>query len=396
MAQEPQGENAPLDGNLDINFDNLVLKPFSLYVHVPYCSKRCGYCDFNTYTPNELNLKDQISEWANNALKEAKFARRTLKKDLELDTIFFGGGTPSLLDIKELKHFMSELSEIFSFSKSIEITLEANPDDITEEKVVGWINCGVNRISIGMQSSDQKILNILDRSHKIENVQKATEILNKNKLFNYSFDLIYGTPSESLDNWIKTLEKTVELNPKHISAYSLVIEPGTKMGRDLKQGSIKQVDEDLAAEKYLFADEFLSKNGFTWYEISNWSKESYECRHNLNYWLGNNWWGIGPGAHSHIEGIRWWNHKLPETWRKKLENENSPAKAREILTPNQIISEKIMLETRLKKGIDKSTLKSEIFEDLAREGLIDIGNKNLVLTRKGRLLADLVFRKLSI
>ncbi len=395
MAQEPNGNIAPLEGNLEIDFNKLLNKPFSLYIHVPYCRKRCGYCDFNTYTPNELDANTQIDNWAISAVRELEIAKRVLNKDLEIDSIFFGGGTPSLLEKMELQKVFQGIRNNFKLGKDIEVTLEANPDDVSAEKISNWLEVGINRISVGMQSASKKVLQILDRTHEMSNIEKTVSLLKSNGIDNYSFDLIYGTPGETLEEWKESLEYVLSLNPTHISAYSLVIEPGTKMGQDLKAKKIERVDEDLSADKYLLADELLEKHNYYWYEISNWCKSGFESRHNLNYWKNNNWWGIGPGAHSHIEGIRWWNLKLPSQWQKRLEENNSPAKAREYLTSEQKISEEIMLSLRLKTGLSSYNFSSSKLDELLENKLIILKDDRIVLTKKGRLLADQVFAVLD-
>jgi len=394
MAALPEGSPAPLDGNLTNLFD-LVNKPFSLYVHVPYCSKRCGYCDFNTYTPSELDREDQIEGWLNSAVKEIELARRVLKEELTIDTIFFGGGTPSLLDSNTVDNFIQSVKSNFKLKPGLEITIEANPDSITEEKSQRWLNSGINRVSIGMQSSTKEVLKKLDRTHNPDNVSHSVDILKKSGFDNFSLDLIYGTPGESLNDWENSLKDAIALNPPHISAYSLVIEPGTKMGAQLNRGEISQVNDDEAADKYQLADEMLNKNNYSWYEISNWAKKDKECKHNLNYWLGNNWWGIGPGAHSHVNGVRWWNHKLPKVWRELLEKQNSPALAREVLSEDQIRSEQIMLLSRLRTGLGNQELDENRIENLIANQLATLDANKIVLTLKGRLLADEVFRQLS-
>ena len=395
MAQEPNGDIAPLDGNLEIDSNKLLDKPFSVYIHVPYCKKRCGYCDFNTYTPNELDVNDQIETWAIATVKEIEFAKKILKKDLVIDTIFIGGGTPSLLTDKELSYLFDGLKANFNFAKEVEITLEANPDDINDEKITSWIDNKINRISIGMQSSSKKVLQILDRTHDISNIEKSARLLKKHGLTNFSFDLIYGTPGESMNEFQESIEFALSLYPTHLSAYSLVIEPGTKMGNELKINKIQNVNDDIAADKYLLADEILEKHGFSWYEISNWSLNNLYSRHNLNYWKNNNWWGFGPGAHSHIEGYRWWNLKLPNQWRERLEKKQSPAKAREVLTNEQKISEEIMLSLRLNTGLDSRKFSSASIDKLLKNDLIYFVGNNFVLTKKGRLLADQVFMQLN-
>ena len=394
MAALPEGNPAPTDGSLPDLVD-LLNKPFSLYVHVPYCLKRCGYCDFNTYTPSELDREDQIESWLDSAIKEVELARRVLKAELTIDSIFFGGGTPSLLDSNTVDNFIQSVKNNFNLNPGLEITIEANPDSINEEKSQRWLNSGINRVSIGMQSSTKEVLKKLDRTHNPANVSHSVDILKKSGFDNFSLDLIYGTPGESLQDWENSLKDAIALNPPHISAYSLVIEPGTKMGAQLNRGEINQVNDDEAADKYQLADEMLTKNNYSWYEISNWAKKDKECKHNLNYWLGNNWWGIGPGAHSHVNGVRWWNHKLPKVWRELLERQNSPALAREVLSEDQIRSEQIMLLSRLRTGLGIEALDKNKIENLRANELITLDSNNIVLTLKGRLLADEVFRQLS-
>jgi len=394
MAALPEGDPAPSDGKLP-NIANLKNKPFSLYVHVPYCSKRCGYCDFNTYTPSELDRDDQIESWLQSAIKETIFARKILVEELTVDTIFFGGGTPSLLEASVIKEFINNVSKHFKLKKDLEITLEANPDTITQSKAEDWLKAGINRISLGMQSSATNVLQVLDRTHNPANVLSSVEILKKAGFTNFSLDLIYGTPGESLEDWSNSLKDAIAINPPHISAYSLVIEPGTKMGSQLSRGEIKAVSDDDAADKYQLAEKLLNENGYSWYEISNWAKENKECQHNLNYWKGNNWWGIGPGAHSHINGVRWWNQKLPKNWRESLDKDQSPALAREKLTNEQIRNEEVMLLSRLKTGINRSDFDQKNVEKLIEDKLVNDVSGKLELTLEGRLLADVVFRQLT-
>jgi oxygen-independent coproporphyrinogen-3 oxidase len=394
MAALPEGDPAPSDGKLP-NIGNLKNKPFSLYVHVPYCSKRCGYCDFNTYTPSELDRDDQIESWLQSAIKETIFARKILVEELTVDTIFFGGGTPSLLEASVIKEFINNVSKHFKLKKDLEITLEANPDTITQSKAEDWLKAGINRISLGMQSSATNVLQVLDRTHNPANVLSSVEILKKAGFTNFSLDLIYGTPGESLEDWSNSLKDAIAINPPHISAYSLVIEPGTRMGSQLSRGEIKAVSDDDAADKYQLAEKLLNENGYSWYEISNWAKENKECQHNLNYWKGNNWWGIGPGAHSHINGVRWWNQKLPKNWRESLDKDQSPALAREKLTNEQIRNEEVMLLSRLKTGINRSDFDQKNVEKLIEDKLVNDVSGKLELTLEGRLLADVVFRQLN-
>ena len=377
MAVLPEGDPAPRDGSLP-NKGELTKKPFSLYVHVPYCAKRCGYCDFNTYTPSELDREDQINSWLDSAMKETVLAKKVLEDELT-----------------NYKEFINNLQRHFHLKDNLEITLEANPDTITKEKSDLWIKSGINRISIGMQSSAKNVLQTLDRTHNPENVMNSVSILKEAGFTNFSLDLIYGTPGETLQEWKKTLEDAILINPPHISAYSLVIEPGTKMGSELNRGEIQPVNDDDAADKYQLAEKIFNDNDFSWYEISNWSKPEKECQHNLNYWLGNNWCGIGPGAHSHINGVRWWNHKLPKIWRENLELNQSPALAREVLTEKQIGDERVMLLSRLKNGILESDFEEKKIDNLIKQNLVLVDSGKIILTVEGRLLADVVFRQLT-
>jgi oxygen-independent coproporphyrinogen-3 oxidase len=294
-----------------------------------------------------------------------------------------------------ISEFINNVSNHFALKKDLEITLEANPDTITQSKAEDWRQVGINRISLGMQSSAKNVLQVLDRTHNPANVLTSVEILKKAGFDNFSLDLIYGTPGESLEDWSNTLKDAIAINPPHISAYSLVIEPGTKMGSQLSRGEIKAVSDDDAADKYQLAEKMLTENGYSWYEISNWAKENKECQHNLNYWKGNNWWGIGPGAHSHINGIRWWNQKLPKNWRESLDKDQSPALARENLTNEQIRNEEVMLLSRLKTGIDKADFDQKNVEKLIKDKLVNEVSGKLELTLEGRLLADVVFRQLT-
>lgn len=373
----------------------LPVSNFGIYVHVPFCTVRCGYCDFNTYTPDELQRADAAETWAESLVKEITYSLEQIEKPQILKSIFFGGGTPSLLSPEILKKIFTKVSSEFNLAKDIEITLEANPDTITKEIVKTWIDLGINRISIGMQSSDSAVLKTLDRTHNPENVKKAVNILQAAGLSNFSLDLIYGTPGESLTSWEQTVTTAIELEPPHISAYALTIEPGTALYRKTKLQQIPPVSADDQADKYLLLDEILSEHNLPWYEISNWAQPGFECQHNLNYWNNQNWWGYGPGAHSHIAGVRWWNVKHPFSYSKKLTEEKNAIEEKEILSTAQINLERVMLALRLKSSDLKESVPHATLINWLREGYLKEDLNNFELTPKGRLLLDTLVNQLT-
>jgi oxygen-independent coproporphyrinogen-3 oxidase len=312
-----------------------------------------------------------------------------------VNSIFLGGGTPSLLSAKIIKNIFDKLKINFEFSKNVEITIEANPDTVNEDIAQTWLDVGINRVSLGMQSADPNVLNTLDRTHNPINVKKAVEIIKKIGIGNFSLDLIYGTPGEDLESWNKTLEAALALQPPHISAYALTIESGTALHRRLQAGKINGINSDDQADKYLLADKLLSKNGLNWYEISNWSQPGFESKHNLNYWTNKNWWGYGPGAHSHLSGTRWWNVKHPATYSSQLLNKKTAVAESEELTSSQKDLEEIMLKMRIRE--------SNLIEFVPENLLLQWRNENLVknvadrleLTPQGRLMLDSLIHQLT-
>lgn len=408
MPKLPDGVEAPVDGSLpDISMN----KPFSAYVHVPFCQVRCGYCDFNTYTSHELGPGATPGEYDNQLLGEIALAGQVLDGGRPLETIFFGGGTPTYLRAGQLAHILGVLELVFGFEDGAEISTEANPETVDEEYLKTLKEAGFTRVSVGMQSATSHVLATLDRLHTPERVPMVIDWA-RNAGLSTSLDLIYGTPGESLDDWRHSLSEAISMSPDHISAYGLGIEPGTKMGQQVKRGILPDTDPDDLAAKYEIAEEVLSEAGYSWYEVSNWSKPGHEARHNMAYWRNNNWWGFGPGAHSHINGTRFWNVKHPRAWAERLKNDQSPAAAREILSPQERAEEDIMLGIRLAEGLpDTAGLagpgeapgRAELAKrrhktmTLAHEGLLDprrLANGRMVLTLKGRLLADTVIREL--
>jgi putative oxygen-independent coproporphyrinogen III oxidase len=382
-------------------------RSFHAYVHIPFCTVKCGYCDFNTYTSNELGTLKQ-TDFAATLIGEiilsAKILQQSNVAPRKLKTVFFGGGTPSLLPAADLIAILDELESKFGFQSDAEITFEANPDSVTRESLRALKDAGFTRISIGMQSAVLDVLKTLERTHNPENVAIALDIA-KSLGFRTSLDLIFGAPGETLQQWQQTVLEVIELDPGHLSAYSLIVEPGTKLARQISSGELADVDEDLQADKYELADKLLSEAGYSWYEISNWSKsEDLKSNHNLAYWSGQDWWGYGPGAHSHLGSVRWWNHKHPLSYANLLEKNTSPAAGREQLDSETAALERILLESRTSEGMSIEQIKklqpgshlaiSQLIADGLIEGPEAIAGK-LLLTLKGRLLADAVVRALS-
>ncbi len=361
---------------------------FGLYVHVPFCTVRCGYCDFNTYTPSELEQADAIDVWAQALISEITYSLEKFPKSQVVETIFFGGGTPSLLPLNNLEQIFSKLNHSFIFSENIEITLEANPDTLSSSKIRAWKDFGINRISLGVQSTDKKVLQILDRTHNPENVKNSVELLKNGGIHNFSLDLIYGTPGETLDSWSSSVESLVEFDPPHVSAYALTVEPGTALFRKVNNKEINNISSDDQADKYLIANDILEKNNLAWYEISNWAIPGHECRHNLLYWNNQNWWGYGPGAHSHIDGKRWWNVKHPANYAKKLINEKSAIADFETLSFDQKNLEQTMLLMRLRGSDLRKLAPAATLSEWENLNYVSSGSNNLELTPKGRLLLD--------
>jgi len=370
----------------------------SFYVHIPYCIKRCGYCDFNTYTPSELQdgatLEIVSNDYIDAVLKELE----TTPTD-EVPTIFFGGGTPSLLPAHDLGRVISTIKARNGLAPDCEITLEANPDSITAEKLAQYLEVGFNRISFGMQSAKSHVLAVLDRTHNPANVEKSVSLARAAGFKSISVDLIYGTPGESLADWQETVQAALALDIDHISAYALIIETGTKLAAQIKRGDLAMPDDDLMADMYLLVDQLCEANGMTWYEISNWSKPGHECSHNIAYMRHINWWGLGPGAHSHIDGKRFWNVKHPTAYKNKVFAGESPIAESENLTAEQKIDESILLGIRRRQGLLIELLLPHQLELLAsyrENGFVELVAGRVVLTPTGRLIADQIVREITI
>lgn len=364
------------------------------YAHVPYCSSRCGYCDFNTYVPGEPGRGSQ-SHWRGAAVAEVRRAREQLGDDnRSVSSVFFGGGTPTLLPVSDLAAVMDAVAQEFGLADGAEVTVEANPENVTPALLDDLLAAGVTRLSIGMQSADARVLSVLDRSHRPAGAITAARLAELAGFPRVSLDLIYGTPGESLQSWRDTIATVIGTGVTHVSAYALKVESGTALDRRVRQGKVQAPDDDFAAECYEIADGEFGRSGLPWYEISNWSVPGHECRHNLGYWRGDDWWGVGPGAHSHLAGTRFWNLRHPQRWIEALERGSDPRDGSETLTADQQRTEATMLAVRLADGFDPADLVGSRTEPLMRDlrgrGLVESMGHRWRLTRKGRLLADAV------
>jgi putative oxygen-independent coproporphyrinogen III oxidase len=401
----PEGDPAPADGALPAAaLDGLGRRPFGVYVHVPFCTVRCGYCDFNTYTAAELGDLPGASRasYADAAVEELRLARKVLGPvDVPASTVFFGGGTPTLLPPGDLAAVVAAVDAEFGLVDGAEVTTEANPESVTAADLARLREGGVNRISFGMQSAVPHVLAVLDRVHRPERVPLVVDWARRAGFEQVSLDLIYGTPGESTADWQASLDAALACSPDHVSAYSLIVETGTAMARRVSRGEVAMPDEDDLADKYVQADEVLGGAGLWWYEVSNWaSSAGARCRHNLLYWTGGDWWGVGPGAHSHVGGVRWWNVKHPAAYAGRIAAGLSPAHAREVLDEETRRVERVLLEIRLRDGLPLAVLGAggpghaarQVERGLVQPEPLECGR--VVLTRRGRLLADAVVRDL--
>lgn len=381
-----------------------VSRRLSFYIHIPYCVKRCGYCDFNTYTPAELqgpDLESVSKNYISAVLKEIELAQETVGA-AEVPSIFFGGGTPSLMPAAELARVIQEIRDRFELSPDIEITIEVNPDSVSLDFLEKMRQAGANRISMGMQSAVPHVLKVLDRTHNPENVSTAVEKARQVGFEHVSVDLIYGAPGESISDWQQSVTSALQLPIDHISAYALIIEKGTKLAAQISRGEVQMPPDEETAEKYLIADSAFEAAGFNWYELSNWSKPGGQCRHNIAYWNGSMWWGVGPGAHSYFDNRRWWNVKHPATYQQKINAGESPVQSEEILSEENLADEYLMLQIRRREGIPHRNLKDSQVSRAAE--YVDSGHldqaewtaQKLVLTQQGRLIADRIVRDLVL
>jgi oxygen-independent coproporphyrinogen-3 oxidase len=374
-------------------------RPLGFYLHVPFCASRCGYCDFNTYTAKELGGGGSQASYAETAVGEVRLARRVLGElDRPVDTVFFGGGTPTLLPAGDLARMLGAVRDEFGLADDAEVTTEANPESVDPAYLEALREAGFTRVSFGMQSASSHVLKILDRRHTPGRALQAVKEATAAGFEHVNLDLIYGTPGESLDDWRASLESALSAQPDHVSAYALIVEDGTQLARRIRRGELPMPDDDDLADKYVLADELLSAEGLRWYEVSNWARSTAaRCRHNELYWRGDTWWGIGPGAHSHVGGTRWWNVKHPTAYAERLNADQSPAQARETLDEETRRVERVLLEVRLEAGLPREVLDEAgraAADQVVEDGLAVIAGDRLVLTDRGRLLADAVVRDL--
>jgi oxygen-independent coproporphyrinogen-3 oxidase len=397
----PPGETAPADGALPgAALATLRERPLGVYVHVPFCAARCGYCDFNTYVPGAEG--DEIAAYVRAALAEIRLAQRVIGPGPpRVETVFFGGGTPTLLPAELLAALLDEIRAAFGLAPGAEVTVEANPETVSPAMLASLRASGFTRISLGMQSAAPHVLAALDRRHTPGRAVAAAEQARAAGFEHVSLDLIYGTPGETEDDWEASLEAALGAGVDHLSAYGLTVEPGTRLHARVRAGAMRAPDDDVLAARYRVADAVLASSGFGWYEISNWAlSDAARCRHNVGYWRSANWWGVGPGAHSHVGGVRWWNVLLPRAYAARLAAGESPAAGRERLGPAERRTERIMLEVRLAEGLRLGSddgVACGAAEREAAAGRLSadaLAGGRAVLTLDGRLLGDAVARAL--
>jgi oxygen-independent coproporphyrinogen-3 oxidase len=398
------GEPVPADGALPReSLGSFGARPFGFYVHVPYCGSRCGYCDFNTYTATELGGGASQAGYAEHAIAEIRQARKVLGESyVPVETVFFGGGTPTLLPAKDLVAMLKAIKNEFGLSSDVEVTTEANPESVDEKYLVELVEGGFNRISFGMQSARAHVLEVLERKHTPGRPEQCVRWAYDAGFEQVNLDLIYGTPGETEDDWRASLDAVIAAYPDHVSAYSLIVEDGTRLASRIRRGELPMIDEDVHADRYLMTDQALSDAGYRWYEVSNWAvSEDAHCRHNMLYWTGADWWGVGPGAHSHIGGTRWWNVKHPTAYAQRIEAGHSPGLAREVLSADDRRIERILLELRIVEGLELGVLSEKgraAAEVALQEKLLEplpFADGHAVLTLRGRLLADAIVRDLT-
>ena len=401
----PVADPPPASGRLPLAaLDGLSDVPFGFYVHVPFCRARCGYCDFNTYTAEELGPDVSRGSYADTVIREVALAADVLRTapggPPRVSSVFFGGGTPTLLPAEHLGLVLREINERFGLASDAEVTTEANPESVSPAYLGKLRAAGFTRISLGMQSAVPRVLDVLDRQHRPGRPEQAVAEAHAAGFAHVNLDLIYGAPYETDDDWRTSLDAAIAAQPDHVSAYALVVEEGTALARQVARGIVPAPDDDVLADRYLIVDEVLTAAGFEWYEISNWARSApARCRHNELYWSDANWWGAGPGAHSHVGGVRWWNVKHPARYAGLLDAGFSPAAGRETLDAQARLTERVMLGVRRREGLPVSVLPAPahaVLPQLASWGLVEPASHagRVVLTQRGRLLADAVVREL--
>ncbi len=372
--------------------------PLGIYVHVPFCAARCGYCDFNTYTASELDGSGASPDgWLDAVRRELDLAAAALG-DRPVDTVFVGGGTPSLLGAERLGAVLGAVRSTFGLAPGAEVTTESNPESTSPEFFAGLVGAGFTRVSLGMQSAAPHVLRVLDRRHTPGRAVAAAREARAAGLDHVNLDLIYATPGETDADLAASLDAVLDAGVDHVSAYALIVEDGTALARRVARGELPAPDDDVAAARYEMIDDRLGAAGLGWYEVSNWARdEAAACRHNLGYWLDGDWWGLGPGAHSHLAGARWWNVKHPARYAAALAAGESPEAGREELTEAERHTERVMLRLRLAQGLPLDLLDTPgraALDRAAADGLLELRDGRAVLTRRGRLLADAVVHAL--
>jgi oxygen-independent coproporphyrinogen-3 oxidase len=393
----PDGEPVPTDGSLPAPAaERAGRHGFGVYVHVPFCASRCGYCDFNTYTASEAGQEGYLDA----VLEELRLASKVVDPR-RVDTVFVGGGTPTLLPPGDLARVLDAVDATWGLADGAEITTEANPESVTPGSLRALRRAGYTRISLGMQSAAPGVLAVLDRRHTAGRAPQAAVEAREAGFEHVNLDLIYGTPGETADDFAASLDTVIGSGVDHVSAYALIVEDGTRMAARMRRGELPYPEDDVAADRYLAAEERLGGAGFDWYEVSNWAATpDARCRHNMLYWTGGDWWGLGPGAHSHVGGVRWWNVKHPAAYAKRLAEGTSPGHGRELLTAEDRHVEDVMLRVRLRDGLPLAALDDAGRAGAARAlatGLLDAAayaEGTVRLTLRGRLLADAVVRDL--
>jgi oxygen-independent coproporphyrinogen-3 oxidase len=397
----PDGEPVPEDGALPAAArDRAGAEGFGVYLHVPFCASRCGYCDFNTYTATELGGGSSRESYPEAVRAELALAAKVVDPP-RVDTVFVGGGTPTLLPAGELARLLAAIDATWGLATGAEVTTEANPESVDPASLARLRAAGFTRISLGMQSTAPHVLAVLDRRHTPGRAVAAVAEARAAGFDHVSLDLIYGTPGERAEDFAGSLAAAVDAGVDHVSAYALIVEDGTALAGRVRRGELAAPDDDLAADRYLAAEAALSAAGFEWYEVSNWARSAAaRCRHNLGYWTSRDWWGLGPGAHSHVGGVRWWNVKHPARYAQRLAAGRSPGHAREVLTAEQRRTEQVMLRLRLAEGLPLAGLDEPVVRAAGRavdDGLLSparYGGGRAVLTLRGRMLADAVTREL--
>lgn len=373
-------------------------RPFGVYVHVPFCATRCGYCDFNTYTPGELSSTASPASWLTGLRAELDLAARVTGAPAA-GTVFVGGGTPSLLGADGLADVLSAVRASFGLAPDAEVTTESNPESTSAAFFAGIRDAGYTRVSLGMQSAAPHVLATLDRTHTPGRAVAAAREARAAGFDHVNLDLIYGTPGETDADLDASLAAVLAAEVDHVSAYALIVEDGTAMARKVRRGELPMPDDDVLASRYERLDAGLVAAGLDWYEVSNWAAPGAECRHNVGYWDGGDWWGAGPGAHSHVGGVRWANVKHPARYAELLAAGKSPAAGREELTAAEAHTERVMLTTRLRRGLDPAELGAAelaVAAERVADGLLTETEGRLVLTPRGRLLADGVIRDVLV